>query len=298
MRGSGLLLRKNCPMSLFRCWYFRVVIVQIQGPILARCWLGDSNETTRFRKRNCWFNGRVADSDARATTRAHAADRQPYEFCRGLSAGAGSQRRVRAGAGAIRLGRRTNVQIDLRWGEGDADRVRRYSAELAALAPDVILCTGGTTTGPLQKATLTVPIVFVNTTDPVGAGFVASLPRPGANITGFSGIEFGISGKWLELLKEIAPRVTRAAVFRDSAAAGQIAQFAAIQAVAPSLRVEFSLAGLGVSREMERAIKAFAGGSNGGMIVTASLVAAVNRDLIITLAARHSLPAVDRNVLS
>ena len=137
-----------------------------------------------------------------------------------------------------------NIQIDLRWGGGDADRVRRYSAELVALAPDVILCTGGTTTGPLQKATRTVPIVFVNATDPVGAGFVVSLARPGANITGFSGIEFGTSGKWLELLKEIAPRVTRAAVLRDSAATGQIAQFAAIQAVAPSLRVELNPIGL------------------------------------------------------
>ena len=185
-----------------------------------------------------------------------------------------------------------NVQIDVRWGEGDAARVREYAAELVALAPDVILCTGGTTTGPLQQATRTVPIVFVNTTDPVGAGFVASLPRPGANITGFSGIEFGVSGKWLELLKEIAPWVTRAVVFRDSAAAGQIAQFAAIQAVAPSLRVELSPVGLGGAREIERAITSFAGGSNGGMIVTASSSAAVNRDLIITLAARHKLPAV------
>ncbi len=137
-----------------------------------------------------------------------------------------------------------NVQIDLRWGGGDADRVRKYAAELVALAPDVILCSGGSTTGPLQQATRTVPIVFVNAVDPVGAGFVNSLSRPGANITGFSSIEFGMSGKWLELLKEVAPHVTRAAVLRDSAAPGQIAQLAAIQAIAPSLRVELSPIGL------------------------------------------------------
>ena len=182
-----------------------------------------------------------------------------------------------------------NVQLDLRWGAGDAALVRRYAAELIALGPDVILSTGGTTTGPLQQITRTVPIV---TTDPVGAGHVASLARPGANITGFSGIEYGMSAKWLELLKEIAPRVTRAAVLRDYAAPGQIAQLAAILAVAPSLRVELSPVGLEDARQIERAITAFAGGSNGGMIVTASQVAAVHRDLIITLATQNRLPAV------
>ena len=185
-----------------------------------------------------------------------------------------------------------NVQIDLRWGGGDADRVRKYAAELVALAPDVIICSGGTTTGPLQRATRSVPIVFVNANDPVGLGFVASLARPGGNITGFSGIEFGMSGKWLELLKEIAPSMTRAVVLRDTAAPGQIAQFAAIQAVAPSLRVELSPVGLRDAGEIERAIAALAAGSNGGMIVTSSLSAAVHRDLIIRLAAQKRLPAV------
>ena len=185
-----------------------------------------------------------------------------------------------------------NVQIDLRWGGGDADRVRKYAAELVALAPDVIICSGGTTTGPLQRATCSVPIVFVNANDPVGLGFVASLARPGGNITGFSGIEFGMSGKWLELLKEIAPSMTRAVVLRDTAAPGQIAQFAAIQAVAPSLRVELSPVGLRDAGEIERAIAALAAGSNGGMIVTSSLSAAVHRDLIIRLAAQKRLPAV------
>jgi ABC-type uncharacterized transport system substrate-binding protein len=185
-----------------------------------------------------------------------------------------------------------NLQLDLRWGAGDAARVRRYAAELVALGPDVILSTGGSTTGPLQQITRTVPIVFVNTTDPVGAGYVASLARPGANITGFSGIEYGMSGKSLELLKEIAPGVTRAAVLRDFAAPGQIAQLAAIQAVAPSLRVELSPIGLEGAPEIEHAITAFAGGSNSGMIVTASLVAVVHRDLIIALAAQNRLPTV------
>jgi putative ABC transport system substrate-binding protein len=185
-----------------------------------------------------------------------------------------------------------NVHIDFRWGAGDPARVRKDAAELVALAPDVILCTGGTTTGPLQQATQTVPIVFVMTTDPVGAGYVASLARPGANITGFSGIDFGMSGKWLELLKEIAPGVERVAVLRDSAAPGQIAQLAAIQAVAPVLRVEVRPLALSDAPEIERTITAFAGGSNGGMVVTASLRAAAHRDLIITLAAQNRLPAV------
>jgi putative ABC transport system substrate-binding protein len=185
-----------------------------------------------------------------------------------------------------------NVHIDLRWGEGDADRVRRHAAELVALRPDVILCSGGTTTAPLQQVTRSVPIVFVNATDPVGAGFVASLARPGGNITGFSGMEYGMSGKWLELLKEIAPHLNRVAVLRDSAAPGQIAQLAAIQAVAPSLRVDWNPIGLRDAREIERDLKAFADGSNAGMIVTASLSALVHRDLIIKQAAQNRLPAM------
>jgi ABC-type uncharacterized transport system substrate-binding protein len=185
-----------------------------------------------------------------------------------------------------------NVQIDLRWSGGNPDRVRRQAAELVALAPDVILSTGGSTTGPLQQATRTVPIVFVNTTDPVGAGFVASLARPGANITGFASIDYGLSGKWLELLKEIAPHVARVAVLRDSAAPGQIAQLAAIQSIAPSLRVDLSPIGLSDAREIERDVQAFARGSNVGMIVPASLVALVHRSLIIALAAQNRMPVV------
>src|SRR6516164_4652179 len=183
-----------------------------------------------------------------------------------------------------------NARIDYRWSGGDEARVRGYAAELAALAPDAILTTGAVTLGPLQQVSRTVPIVFVNVTDPVGGGFVASLGRPGGNATGFTSIEYGMSGKWLELLKEIAPRVTRAAIIRDPTFASGIGQLGAIQSVAPSFGVEVShvrdVSGI------ERAITAFARSPNGGLIVTTNASAAVHRDLIIALAARHRLPAV------
>jgi putative ABC transport system substrate-binding protein len=185
-----------------------------------------------------------------------------------------------------------NVRIDIRWGAGDADLVRRYAAELVALAPDVILASGGATIGPLLQATRTVPIVFTHTTDPVGGGFVESLARPGGNATGFTNFEFGISGKWLELLKQIAPSVTRVAVIRDPIQASGGGQLGAIQGAAPSFGVELSPVGVRDGGEIERAITAFAGGSNGGLIVTSSGLANVHRELIITLAMRHRLPAV------
>ena len=170
--------------------------------------------------------------------------------------------------------------------------IRKYAAELVALAPDVILATGTSTVAPLLQATRTVPIVFVNVADPVGAGFVDSLARPGGNATGFMQFEYSLSGKWLELLKQIAPGVTRAAVLRDPAIAAGIGQFAVIQSVAPSLGVEVSPVNVRDAGEIERAVAAFARSSNGGLIVTASALAIVHRDLIITLAARHKLPAV------
>jgi len=185
-----------------------------------------------------------------------------------------------------------NVRIDTRWAAGDADRYRKSATELVALMPDVILATGTSAVAPLQQATRTVPIVFVNVVDPVGAGLVASLARPGGNATGFTLYEYGMSGKWLELLKEIAPRVTRAAVLRDPARAPGIGQFAAIQAVAPSLGVELSPVDVRDAGEIERAITAFARSPNSGLIVTASPSAAVHRKLIVTMAARHQLPAV------
>jgi putative ABC transport system substrate-binding protein len=185
-----------------------------------------------------------------------------------------------------------NVRIEYRWGGGDMDRIRRDAAELVALAPDVILAAGGQVMPPLQQATRTVPIVFTQTPDPVGAGFVVSMARPGGNSTGFTNFEYGVSGKWLELLKQIAPDVTRAAVLRDPSNPAGTGQWGAIQSVAPSFGVEMSPVDLRDAGEIERAVTAFAPASNGGMIVTSSGFAILNRQLIITLAARHRLPAV------
>ena len=185
-----------------------------------------------------------------------------------------------------------NVRIDLRWGAGDADRFRKQAAELVALAPDVVLASGLPVVGPLLQATRTVPIVFAQVVDPVGAGLVASLARPGGNATGFTIFEYGIAGKWVELLKEIAPGVTRVAVLRDAASTSGIGQFGAIQAVAPSFGMELTPVGVSDAGEIERAVTAFARASNGGLIVTPVTLAIVHRDLIITLAARHRLPAV------
>ena len=179
-----------------------------------------------------------------------------------------------------------NARIDTRWATTNADDIRRHAGELAALAPDVILAATGTTTvAPLLQATRTVPIVFVIVIDPVGAGFVASLARPGGNATGFLMFEYGLSAKWLELLKQIAPGVTRVAVLRDPAIASGIGQFGAIQSAAPSLRMEASPVNVRDVDEIERDIAAFARSSNGGVIVTASPEASRHRDLIVTLGA-------------
>jgi putative ABC transport system substrate-binding protein len=185
-----------------------------------------------------------------------------------------------------------NVRIDTRWAAGDPDSFRKFSAELVALAPDVILASGATSLGPLLQATRVIPIVFVNANDPVGAGFVQSLARPGGNATGFMNIEYGQGGKWLELLKQIAPGVTRAAVLRDPTIPAGIGQLAAIQAVAPSFGVEVTPLDVREAAEIERAVMAFARSPNGGLIVTTNTLAAMHRDLIIALAARHRLPAV------
>src|SRR5262244_1715238 len=185
-----------------------------------------------------------------------------------------------------------NVRIDFRWGAGNADRIRRDAAELVALAPDAILAPGTSTLEPLLQLTRAVPIVFVHVADPVGGGFVESLARPGGNATGFINLEYGISGKWLELLKQLAPRVARAAVLRDSTLTSGTAQFAAIQAVAPSLGVEVSPINVRNTGEIERGIAAVARSANGGLIVPASGWAVRHRDLIITRAAHHNLPAV------
>jgi len=185
-----------------------------------------------------------------------------------------------------------NVRIDYRWSAGDDERVRRHAAELVALAPDVILATGSATVGALLQATRTIPIVFPIAVDPVGAGFVESLARPGGNATGFLLFEYGISGKWLELLKEIAPKLKRVAILRDPSIAAGSGQLGAIQSVAPSLGVELSPFGVRDGGEIERAIDAFARVPNSGLIVTGTPLATVHRDLIIALAVRYRLPAV------
>jgi putative ABC transport system substrate-binding protein len=183
-----------------------------------------------------------------------------------------------------------NLRIDHRWAAGDTGRFHRYAEELLALAPDVILAAATPSVQALQQATRTVPIVFAIVADPVGAGFVDSLARPGGNVTGFTPFEYGISGKWLELLKEIAPRVTRVAVLRDLTIG--LGQLGAIQSVAPSLGVELTPIGLDDTGQIERTVAAFARSPNGGLIVTASTSATIHRELITTLAARNKLPAV------
>ena len=185
-----------------------------------------------------------------------------------------------------------NVRIDTRWGAGDPDRYRQYVAELLALGPDVILANSSAALASLLQATRTVPIVFTTVADPVGAGYVESLARPGGNATGFLLWEYSIAAKWLELLKQIAPHVTRAMVFRQSAIAAGPGQFGVIQAAAPSLGVDLRVADVRDAGEIERAITTFAQGSNGGLIVTGSPGALSHRTLIVALAARHRLPAV------
>ena len=185
-----------------------------------------------------------------------------------------------------------NMRIDYRWAGGDADRFRRYAAELVALAPDVILASASQSVAALLQTTRTVPIVFGSIIDPVGAGFVASLARPGGNATGFTLFEYSLSGKWLELFKEIAPNLTRIAILRDPALAAGIGQFAAIQGASSSFGVELSPIDVRDAGEIERDVVAFARESNGGLIVTGSSGAVVHRELIIMLATQHRLPAV------
>jgi putative tryptophan/tyrosine transport system substrate-binding protein len=185
-----------------------------------------------------------------------------------------------------------NVRIDARWGARNNNDARQYAAELITLAPEVILATGGGMTASLLQATSTVPIVFVHVPDPVGAGYVDSLSRPGGNATGFALSEYAMSAKWLELLKEVAPRLTRAAVLRDPTIAAGSGQLGAMQSVAPSLGMELIPLGVRDAGEIERAIAAFARSPNGGLIVTGTVLAGTQRDLIVGLAARHKLPAV------
>jgi ABC-type uncharacterized transport system substrate-binding protein len=185
-----------------------------------------------------------------------------------------------------------NLQIDYRVGANDAERMRKQAAELAGLAPDVIISAGASSMGPLLQATRSVPVVFVNVADPVGAGYAESLARPGGNATGFMAFEYSLSGKWLELLKQVAPDVVRAGVLRDAAITSGTGQFAVIQSVAPSVGIDVSPIGVRDAAEIERGVAALARSANGGLIVTSSAATTFHRDLIITLAARYKLPAV------
>jgi len=185
-----------------------------------------------------------------------------------------------------------NLRIDTRWATTNVAEIHRHAAELVALAPDVVLAHGTSTVGPLLQATRTVPIVFPVISDPVGSGFVESLARPGGNATGFTTFEYGLSAKWLELLKEIAPNVTRAAILRDSASPAGTGQLGAIQSMAPSLGVEVSPINLRDGAEIERAVAAFSRSANGGLVVTANALSVIHRDLVIRVAAQHRLPAV------
>jgi putative ABC transport system substrate-binding protein len=185
-----------------------------------------------------------------------------------------------------------NARIDYRWGAGDVDRYRTIAAELVALTPDVIVALGYAIVSALQKATRSVPIVFTNVIDPVGGGLVESLARPGGNTTGFASPEFGFAAKWLELLKEVAPRVTRVAVLRDSAIASQVALFGSIQSVAPPLGVEPRPIDSHDAGEIERALIAFARQPNGGLIATPGAGVLMHRELIVRIAAQHRLPAI------
>jgi putative tryptophan/tyrosine transport system substrate-binding protein len=185
-----------------------------------------------------------------------------------------------------------NVRIETRWAGGDAAAIRSHANDLVALAPDVIAAAGNAVLGPLLDATRTVPIVFNNVADPVGSGFVESMAQPGGNATGFLQFEYSLCGKWLDLLKEIAPSVTRAAVLRDPAIAAGIGQFAIIQSVAPPLGVNVSALNARDAAEIERLITAFGRAPNGGLILSASALAVIHRDLIVALAAQHKLPAV------
>ncbi len=185
-----------------------------------------------------------------------------------------------------------NAQIDIRWGAGDAEQMRKQVAEMVALAPDVILASSPLVVVPLRDATRTIPIVFVAVVDPVASSFVESLARPGGNITGFTSFDYSMSAKWLELLKQIAPGVMRAAVIRDPATSTGVGMFGAIQSVAPLVGVQASPVGVHDAGEIERVITAFARTPNGGLIVTGRALTALHRDLIITLADRYNLPAI------
>jgi putative ABC transport system substrate-binding protein len=243
------------------------------------------------------FLGLFVGATASCAFAAHAQERKRRIGVLMSTAEADSESSARFGAFVRGLRQldlidRRNIQIDVRWTGGDPMLDRKYSAELVALAPDVLLATASPTVAALQAETRTIPIVFAHAVDPVGAGFVDSLARPGGNATGFVLFEYGIGAKWLELLKELAPGVNRVAVLRDPSNAAGMGQFGAIQSVSPSFGVEVSPINVRDPAEIERGITALAGSSNRGLIVTAAPLATLHRDIIVALAARNKLPAV------
>jgi putative tryptophan/tyrosine transport system substrate-binding protein len=185
-----------------------------------------------------------------------------------------------------------NVRMDVRWAGGSAEMNRKYAAELVALAPDVIMAAGASAAGPVLQTTRNIPVVFTIVPDPVGAGFVDTLARPGGNATGFTSFDYGIAAKWLELLKEVAPRMKRVGVIRDSATTAGVGQWSAIQTAAPNFGLEATPINLRDAPELERAVAGFARSPNGGLIITSSGLAITHRDAIVGLAAKHRLPAL------
>lgn len=237
------------------------------------------------------YGGRVAACGARAAGRADAAHRRDSTRSRRQCRISGVGRDVPAGIAAIGLEHRP-VRIETRWSTSNAAGIRKHAAELVALAPDVILAHGASTVAPLLQLTRTVPIVAPVFGDPIGAGFIDSLARPGGNITGFISFEYSMAAKWLELLKETVPSVTRTAILRDPSQGSGTSQFAAIAAVAPTLKVDVSPVNMRDADQITESLKIFARASNGGLVVTGSGASIRYRDLIIALAARHKLPAV------
>jgi ABC-type uncharacterized transport system substrate-binding protein len=235
---------------------------------------------------------RVAARGARAAGRAEATDRRAREHKRSKSTGSGPAGSLPASSQQLGWSDGGNVHIETRWAANDLDRDQRYAAELVAIAPDVILASSSPSVVALQRLTRTVPIVFVRVADPLGAGFVETLARPGANITGFMLFEYSLSGKWLELLKQIAPGVTHAAVIRDPGNPAGIGEFAAIQSVAPSLGIDLRPVNSHDAGEIERAIVAVSRSPDGGLIVTPGASVSGNRELIVALANRYKLAAV------
>jgi putative tryptophan/tyrosine transport system substrate-binding protein len=252
--------------------------------------LDSGHDTARLRQAS-QYGSCLADRGACPAIRAGAAHRGTLFACRRRSGIGVAPRSLREGNQGVGLDNGVNLRIDYRWSQNDPELIRKFAAELVALGPDVILTSGSVVAGPMVRATKDVPIVFLQVIDPVGSGLIESMAQPGANVTGFTQFEYSLAGKWLELLKEIAPHVSRVAVLRDANRGPGIGQFAVIQAMAPPHGVDLRPINAGDPAEMERGIAAFAHSPNGGLIVTVGGTA-VRRDVIVAAAAKYRLPAI------